>query len=161
MSNNLTKNEAPIMKPTGEQVELKLRIAQINTISEACTALRDFRSCGIENMRRLHFNSKLLKDLVQSLSIEVDVIRDLNQVVYGPEAYKLTPEELNTRTKELRDADRAYGAKEHKVKLFTIPNSVFEEALKDETKFTKKMISQVEVDTLMAYYDLCLEGIII
>ncbi len=169
MSNSIkNSHEAPIAStialPAGSLVEFVFKVAELITVKTACLALRDFRAIGIENMRRLHANNKLIENLIgtEEIASEEQVIRDLQSIVYSSEASKMSSTDLSARTKELQKANQDYANKEHSIKLYTVSNAVFEESLKDESKFPKKMINQnQEVDTLIAYMDLCTEGIII
>jgi len=162
MSNILNNGkEAPIIMPQGERVEFSFKVSELVNVKRACQALQDFRHCGIENMRRFHANRKLLAGILETLGTEEEVLRDMHMLVYGPESAKLSTEELATRTKEYNVANKKFITEDHIVGLYTIPNSVFEEPLKDEAKFPKKPIDNIEVDTLIAYMDLCSEGIIV
>jgi len=160
MSKNLNKKEAPLAMPAEGKVEFSFRASELVNIKQACQALRDFRHCGIDNMRKFHANNKLLATALEEVSDEEEVLRDLHTIIYGPEASKLSPEELAARTKEFKKANKEYGVREYSIHLYTVPNSVFEPHLADESKFPKKTINNTEIDTLVAYLDLCSEGII-
>lgn len=161
----MKSKEAPITKPEGESLEFSFKVTEVVTMKNACMALRDFRHCGLVTMRTLFYNNRLLQDLMDQIAPEEEVLQELRMTVYGPEAAKLEPEELEKKRKELKDGQANFNKADHIIKLFTVSKADFQSSLNNLDNFDKKVIyqgqqNQTEIDRLTAYMDLEAEGII-
>lgn len=157
--------EAPISRPEGEKVEFSFNVVRLVDIKNSCLALRDFRHCGLPSMRLLFYNNKLLQELMDDLSGEEEILQALRQTVYGAEAATMDPKELELKRKELTEAQKKFNTTEHIVKLYVVSKDEFKSSLNNLDQFGKKLIyagqqNQQEIDTLSAYMELEIEGVI-
>jgi len=151
----------PLEKETG--TEFTLIPEQVATLRKGFLALRDFRHISIPSMRAMHDNYRVIQNLIKTkMTPEEELIGNISNALYGEEAHLLTPEERVSKRAELDKISKSYATKGFKVTLHTIPESEFTKALENPENFTKRQFQEVgEVDTLVSYFDLCSEGIIV